>query len=263
MDRRALTASHRMGRKAMSITRSRWDLPLLYALLIIMLTGACARPSERGSASASAPNGYLGFVSLVPAGDALYVAAGTGKIETVRYIGIRTPEILHPTFGREPYEQIARAANSRLVEGKWVTLILDAQPRDRHGQVLAYVYVGNRFVNAELVHQGYAVAATYPPNTRYQEYFLGLEQSARAAGRGLWADRAVQAYSRARPPDEEPEVGGSKSFLFVGPAGGGSQGTSGAWSPPPGGSPSSPNVSTPSSTSRGGTYGTPSMRGQR
>ena len=247
----------------MSITRSRWDLPLLCAPLMIMLTGACARPRESGSASASTPNGYLGYVAAVPAGDALYVAVGNGNIETVRYVGIRTPEILHPTLGREPYEQIARAANSRLVEGKWVTLILDAQRRDRHGQLLAYVYVGNRFVNAEPVHQGYAEAATYPPNDRYQEYFLGLERDARAAGRGLWADRAAQAYYRQRPPDQETEVGGGKSFEFVGPAGGGSQGTSGAWSPPPGGSPSSPNVSAPSSTSRGGTYSAPSMRGRR
>jgi|SoiMethySBSTD1v2_1073268.scaffolds.fasta_scaffold1025008_1 micrococcal nuclease len=247
----------------MSITRSRWDLPLLYALLTIVLTSACAHPRERSSASAATPNGYLGFVSAVPAGDALYVAVGTGNIETVRYVGIRTPEIAHPTLGREPYEEIAREANRRLVEGKWVTLVLDAQPRDRHGQLLAYVYVGNRFVNAELVHQGYAEAATYPPNDRYQEYFLGLDRAARAAGRGLWADRAAQAYYRQRPLDEEPQVGGSKSFLFVGPAGGASQGTSGAGSPSPGGSPSSPNVSAPSTPSRGGPPVSPSMRGRR
>jgi len=247
----------------MSITRSRWDLPLMYVLLTIVLTGACAHPRERGSASTLTPNGHLGFVSAVPTGDALYVAVGNGNIETVRYVGIRTPEILHPTLGREPYEQIARAANSRLVEGKWVTLIIDAQSRDRHGQLLAYVYVGTRFVNAELVHQGYAVAATYPPNTRYQDYFLGLEQSARAAGRGLWADSAALAYYRPHPPEEELEVGASKSFLFVGPAGGGSQGTSGVGSTPPGGSSSSPNVSAPSTPSRGGPPVSPSMRGRR
>ena len=145
----------------MSITRSRWDLPLQYALLTIVLTSACAHPGERGLTSAPTPNGHLGFVSGVPRGDALYVAVGNGNIETVRYVGVRTPEILHPTLGREPYEEIAREANRRLVEGKWVTLVLDAQPRDRHGQLLAYVYVGNRFVNAELVYQGYAEAATY------------------------------------------------------------------------------------------------------
>src|SRR5713101_9295234 len=125
------------------------------------------------AASAQA-QGLPGYVSGVPAGDALYVSVGN-RIETVRYIGIRQPEILHPTTrGSEPYEEVARAVNRQLVEGKWVTLILDAQPRDRYGQLLAYVYVGNRFVNAELVHRGYAEAATYPPNVRYQDYFLDL-----------------------------------------------------------------------------------------
>src|SRR5262249_18378521 len=102
----------------------------------------------------------------------------------------------------------------------WVTLILDAQSRDRHGQLLAYAYVGTRFVNAELVHQGYAVAATYPPNTRYQEYFLGLEQSARVAGRGLWADSAALAYYRPHPAGGRAGSGSEQEFSGRGPRGG-------------------------------------------
>jgi len=211
---------------------------LLLGTLLAMAAGAQAQ-------------GLLGYVSGVPTGDALYVSVGN-RIETIRYIGIRRPDILHPTRGREPYEEIVRAVNSQLVESKWVTLILDAQPRDRYGQLLAYVYVGKQFINAELVHRGYAEAATYPPNVRYQEYFLGLEQGARAAGRGLWADRAAQAYYRSRPLDEETEVGGTKSFRFFGSIGVGSPGTGGAGSPPPVGSPSSPNVSAPSTPRRGG-----------
>ena len=133
---------------------------------------------------------------------------------------------------------------------------LDAQLRDRYGQLLAYVYVGNQFVNAELVHRGYAEAATYPPNVQYQAYFLGLEQGAGAAGRSLWADRSAQAHYRPRPPDEETEVGGPKSFLFSGGAGVGvgSPGTGGSGAPPP------PKVPAPSTTPRGGTNIAPPMR---
>ena len=216
---------------------------LLTGTLLAMAAGAQAQ-------------GLLGYVSGVPTGDALYVAVGN-RIETVRYIGIRRPEILHPTRGREPYEEVAREANRQLVEGKWVSLILDAQPRDRYGQLLAYVYVGNQFVNAELVHRGYAEAATYPPNGRYQEYFLGLEQGARVAGRGLWADRSAQAYCRPRPPDEETEVGGTKSFRFFGGTGAGSPGTGGS------GSPSPPKATAPSPAPSGGTYTAPPMRRSR
>jgi endonuclease YncB( thermonuclease family) len=216
---------------------------LLAGTLLAMAAGAQAQ-------------GLLGYVSGVPTGDALYVAVGN-RIETVRYIGIRRPEILHPTRGREPYEEVAREANRQLVEGKWVTLILDDQPRDRYGQLLAYVYVCNQFVNAELAHRGYAEAATYPPNGRYQEYFLGLEQGARAAGRGLWADRSAQAYYRPRPPDEETEVGGTKSFRFFGGTGVGSPGTGGS------GSPSPPKAAAPSTAPSGGTYTAPPMRRSR
>jgi len=62
--------------------------------------------------------GLLGYVSGVPTGDALYVAVGN-RIEAVRYIGIRRPDILHPTCGRELYEEVAREANRQLVGGKF------------------------------------------------------------------------------------------------------------------------------------------------
>jgi micrococcal nuclease len=101
-------------------------------------------------------------------GDTISVAIDN-RIEKVRYIGINTPEIHHPTKGREPYGDAAREANARLVEGRWVQLVLDVQHRDSFGRLLAFVYVGSRFVNAELVWQGYAEAATYPPNVRYAE----------------------------------------------------------------------------------------------
>src|SRR2546428_9823148 len=207
-------------------------------------------------AAGAQAQGLPGYVSGVPTGDALYVAVGN-RIETVRYIGIRRPEILHPTLGREPYEGIAREANRQLVEGKWVTLILDAQPRDRYRQLLAYVYIGKQFVNAELVHQGYAEAATYPPNIRYQEYFLGLEQGARAARRGLWAGGEAQAYYRLRPPDEETEIGGTRRFQFIGSTGVGSPGTGGAAPPPPAGWPSSSDAAGPRGTPPAGSYASP------
>ena len=142
-------------------------------------------------------------------GDTIYVAIGN-QIEKVRYIGINTPEIHHPTKGREPYGEVAREANVRLVDGRWVDLVLDVQAGDRFGRLLAYVYVGGRFVNADLVWQGYAEAATYPPNVRYADYFVGLlQRHAREARHGLWADPDAISYHRPRPPDyaaEQPQL---------------------------------------------------------
>ena len=109
-----------------------------------------------------------------------------GRTVRVRYLGIHTPETKHPEKGVEPFGPEAEAANRRLVEGKTVRLELDVQPRDRYQRLLAYVYVGDLMVNAELVHQGYAQVATFPPNVRYQDRFRALQQEAREAHQGLW-----------------------------------------------------------------------------
>jgi micrococcal nuclease len=69
-----------------------------------------------------------------------------------------------------------------------VILVKDVSETDRFGRLLRYVYLEDgTFVNAELVRQGYAVIATFPPDVRHQELFLELEREAREAGRGLWA----------------------------------------------------------------------------
>jgi micrococcal nuclease len=48
-----------------------------------------------------------------------------------------------------------------VVEGRVVELEKDVSETERHGRLLHYVYVGETMVNAELVRQGYAQAATY------------------------------------------------------------------------------------------------------
>jgi micrococcal nuclease len=111
-----------------------------------------------------------------------------GARELVRYIGITTPETKPPTTGVEPFGKEATEANRHLVEGKTVKLELDVQLLDQDGRILAYVYVAQLFVNAELVRQGYAHVRTVPPNVKYQPLFLQLEREAREAKRGLWGE---------------------------------------------------------------------------
>ena len=65
-------------------------------------------------------------------------------------------------------------------------LELDVQSRDRYGRLLAYVWIGETMINAELVRLGYAQVMTVPPNVRYQSLFLKLQHDARESGRGLW-----------------------------------------------------------------------------
>jgi micrococcal nuclease len=136
-------------------------------------------------ASPAPPRSLTGPVVTVVDGDTIEVELDGQRVR-VRYIGVNTPETKHPTKGREPCGKEAAAANRRLVEGQTVRLELDVRHWDRYQRLLAYVYVGDTMVNAELVRQGYAQAATYVPNVKYQDVFLTLQREAREAGVGCW-----------------------------------------------------------------------------
>jgi len=105
----------------------------------------------------------------------------------VRYIGIDTPELHDKRLEFRALAQEATELNRELVEGKTVRLEKNVSGTDSFGRLLRYVYVGDIFVNAELVRQGLAWAEAYEPDTKYQDYLEELEAEAKQAGRGLWA----------------------------------------------------------------------------
>jgi micrococcal nuclease len=159
-------------------------LSLLCIALTLSLV-ACdrtpARPPDLPEAS----------VTRVIDGDTIEVEI-EGESYKVRYIGIDTPELHHPTKPVEYYAQEAYEKNRELVEGKTVYLEKDVSETDRYERLLRYVYVGDTFVNAYLVQQGYALVSTYPPDVKYQERFVELQREAREAGRGLWGEVQTQ-----------------------------------------------------------------------
>jgi micrococcal nuclease len=109
-----------------------------------------------------------------------------GRTEDVRYIGIDTPESVKPNSPVECFGKEASEHNRELVEDEQVTLVLDHELRDDYGRLLAYVYVGEELVNAELVRGGFARTLEIAPNTTKAGVLGRLERSASVAGRGLW-----------------------------------------------------------------------------
>jgi endonuclease YncB( thermonuclease family) len=134
-------------------------LAVLVLVLTVPLTFAQGQTSETGRAIRAVD------------GDTITVWLN-GEIVRVRYIGINTPEDDQACF------QIAKNANAALVTGQEVTLVQDRSNADLYGRLLRYVYVGDTFVNAELVRQGYAEAVEYPPDTAHAAEFNQLEQEA-------------------------------------------------------------------------------------
>ncbi len=131
-------------------------------------------------------------------GDTIDVRLG-GEVVRVRYIGMDTPE------RDEPFFHEATEANRRLVEGRTVLLIKDVSETDRYGRLLRYVVADGVFVNLELVRQGMAQVATYPPDVACAETFVTAQQEARAQGRGLWA--APAPTPTPVPPSAQPKGG--------------------------------------------------------
>jgi len=128
-------------------------------------------------------------VERVVDGDTIIVHVG-GRRERVRFIGMDTPESVKPNT---PVQCFAIAASNRtkqlLPAGTVVRLVGDVEQRDKYKRLLAYVYRArdNLFINLSLVHDGYAVPYTFPPNVAHAAEFVDSAAAARRSGLGLWS----------------------------------------------------------------------------
>lgn len=159
--------------------------PIVVILLAAALALLGARVDFSGGGDGGSPR--TARVVRVVDGDTIKVAVG-GRTDTVRYIGIDTPESVKPGTPVQCFAKAASAANARLVSGRVVRLVPDAESRDRYGRLLAYVYRARDgvFVNARLVQAGYARTLTIRPNTHFASRFSVLQNVAKSERRGLW-----------------------------------------------------------------------------
>ena len=162
-----------MGRRLFALT-------LAVALLT---TGGCGRSDAAGPRD-------QGRVAKITDGDTLRVDLNSAGEEKVRLIGIDTPEVhgqggLRECFGKEASAELARL----LPVGTTVRLVVDAEPRDRFGRLLAYVYrvSDDLHVNLERARRGFAAPLTIPPNVAFADDFVEAAAAARDDDRGLWA----------------------------------------------------------------------------
>ncbi len=116
-------------------------------------------------------------------GDTIEIAGG----QKIRYIGIDTPETVHPSEPVGCYGVEASNKNKELVLNKDVRVERDISETDQYGRLLRYVYVGDLMVNEHLVREGYANSSSYPPDIKYQNRFTEAERLARDEGKGLWS----------------------------------------------------------------------------
>jgi micrococcal nuclease len=112
-----------------------------------------------------------------------------GKKETVRIIGIDTPETRKPNTPVQCYGPAASAYLKNLIGEQTVQLKSDPlnDDRDKYDRLLRHVYLPDgRSVAKESIRGGYGFAYTVFPFTGKAE-FVAAEKDARKKAHGLWA----------------------------------------------------------------------------
>lgn len=121
-----------------------------------------------------------GVVARVIDGDTIELTTG----ETIRYIGVDTPETTRgkdECFGQEAVEY-----NKLRVENKNITIEYDKSCTDRFERTLAYVYVDDWMINMDMLELGYGKLLIIAPCDRYEEAMTFAETSAQDNNRGGW-----------------------------------------------------------------------------
>ena len=204
----------------------RWNRGLAASLLLIgLLPGligwrtipvALAQNDQEREIPEDAEIAY--FVEVVD-GDTIRVEMlddGRAREETVRLIGIDTPETTY-AYGNEPEcygkEATNKTESTLLAAEDEIYLEADVEDEDDFGRLLRYVwYVSDvdgkpSLLNETLVAEGYALARTYRPNTKHQDWLDEAERRAISGGRGMWltCDGSVSMDPDLEEPDGGPD----------------------------------------------------------
>ena len=121
-----------------------------------------------------------------------------GQEKRVRFLGVDTPETVHPNKPVQFYGKEASNFTKESLNGRRVWLEYDSNPQDRYGRHLAYIWLKNpatinestmreSMFNAKLLLGGYAKVMIIKPNKRYETEFKKFQEEAKRARLGVWS----------------------------------------------------------------------------
>lgn len=178
--------------------RRRWRVAGVLGVVVLLSALDHARGPGRRAARQQDYHGRVARVIHAADGDTLDLDLPDGgrPMTRVRLWGVDCPEIAHAPgetdahFGREAADVVRREIVGRRVR---VELDRNRNNRDRHGRLLAYLYVipdgfdgEGESLNRMLIDRGLAYADRRFDHARERE-FVAAEQRAEKAKVGLWA----------------------------------------------------------------------------
>ena len=173
----------------------------VYLMLVVALIGFAwwqgwIKPIDTKTFMHMQPGSYT--VKDFRDGDTITVDMN-GITETIRFIGIDTPETHKPDTPVQCYGPAASAYTKNRIGNQSIRLVSDSltTDRDRYNRLLRYVVLEDgTTLNLELVQKGYAFAYAFP-FSRSNEFFTEMDK-ARSAHAGLWGNCA---------PYQDPKTG--------------------------------------------------------
>jgi len=182
----------------------------LFVILITGIFGGKIRTNDKKPAEVKSAQTFptpSSFQSLIPAdkqqaevlkvidGDTISVLLN-GEKQTIRIIGINTPETVDPRktvecFGKEASDK-AKNYFENLENNVWLEKDESQGDRDKYQRLLRYIFTNNGAFDYGLmmIKTGYAYEYTYSIPYKYQEIYKDAQIYAQNNKLGLWADNA-------------------------------------------------------------------------
>jgi micrococcal nuclease len=123
-------------------------------------------------------------VTKITDGDTINVSC-SGVKDKIRFCGIDAPEIKHGRKDGQPYGRDAREFVRKLLDGGKVELV--EVERDRYGRMVAELWLGKTFINAEVVRAGLAYDyKQYSKRCPHRDQIVNAEAIAQKNKSGVW-----------------------------------------------------------------------------
>lgn len=161
---------------------------LIFILVLIYIVAAQSGWLKNGAQTLQQNQPGLYGINHFIDGDTIAVNMN-GSVETIRMIGVDTPETHKPNTPVQCYGPQAADFTRNLIGRNSVRLQADPLDtnRDRYGRLLRYVYLPDgRLVEAELINNGYGFAYTLFPFGKKSEFAADM-QTAQSDKKGLWS----------------------------------------------------------------------------
>ena len=175
--------------------------PMKFIMLVIIaaviyFSGLDLSSNFNDNGSVNDSDFVSGLVARVVDGDTEVIRVN-GSDRRVRFLGVDTPETVHPKKGVQKYGKEASNFTKGYLTGRRVWLEYDKNPTDKYDRHLAYIWLSkpakitnetiqSEMFNAKLLSEGYAKVMIIKPNNKYETLFRELENEAQSSKLGMW-----------------------------------------------------------------------------